>query len=267
MKIKPFLKWAGGKRWLVDSDQLPSIPKFNRYIEPFLGSGSLFFHLNPKSAILADANAELINCYVAIKNNPVLVRRYLADHQRHHSKKHYYVTRDQKAKSEAKRAANFLYLNRSCWNGLYRVNKQGIFNVPKGTKDSILFVDDDFQAVSKRLGAAEIMCSDFEKIVAQASAGDLVFADPPYTVLHNTNGFLKYNETIFSWEDQLRLKGSLVAAAKRGATVFLTNADHQSVRSIYANHGTMQILHRHSKLSGKANGRRPTTELLVQLAQ
>lgn len=264
-KLKPFLKWAGGKRWLVDSNQLPTVPHFDRYIEPFLGSGSIFFYLNPKTSILCDANEELINCYKAIKKNHKLVRRYLGQHQSNHSKKYYYRVRQELPRSDTKRAANFLYLNRSCWNGLYRVNKQGIFNVPKGTKNSIIFEDDDFGAVSARLKHAKLVNADFEKVINQASLGDFLFVDPPYTVLHNTNGFLKYNEKIFSWDDQLRLRDSLLRAAERGAIVYLTNADHESVRSIYENIGNLTILYRHSKLSGKSKGRRPTTELLVHV--
>jgi DNA adenine methylase len=193
---KPFLKWAGGKRWLTNSRQLPDFGLFDRYIEPFLGSASIFFYLEPKSALLSDANAELINCYNAIKHDPRLVRRYLGVHSGNHSDSYYYAVRSSSPRSEAARAAKFLYLNRSCWNGLYRVNKQGIFNVPRGTKDQIIFDDDDFGKISEKLQSAQIKCVDFEEAILEAGKGDLVFADPPYTVRHNVNGFVKYNENI-----------------------------------------------------------------------
>jgi DNA adenine methylase len=264
-KIRPFLKWAGGKRWLIESSQFPKIEKFKTYIEPFLGSGSVFFSLSPAKSILADKNAELINCYQAIKSEAELVRRYLVDHKRQHSEDYYYAVRAQQPRSAAKRAARFIYLNRSCWNGLYRVNLKGIFNVPRGTKNSIVFEDDDFVKVAARLKNTEITCADFEVTIAKAKLGDLIFADPPYTVLHNTNGFVKYNEKIFNWDDQVRLRDSLLAAARRGAQVYLTNADHDSVRELYASNSNVLTIHRFSKISGDAKGRRPTTELLVQV--
>jgi DNA adenine methylase len=231
----------------------------------FLGKRKRFFSLSPSASILADRNAELINCYQAIKSDAALVRRYLLDHKRQHSETYYYEVRAATPLSVAKRAARFIYLNRSCWNGLYRVNQKGIFNVPRGTKNSIVFQDDDFGEVASRLKSAEIICADFEVTIAKAKKGDLVFADPPYTVLHNNNGFVKYNETIFSWGDQLRLRNALVSASERGAQVYLTNADHASVRELYKGSGDISVLHRHAKISGKNIGRKPTTELLVRI--
>jgi|SRR5665213_1008863 len=263
--MKPFLKWAGGKRWLTSSDLLPKFAPYAKYVEPFLGSGSVFFSTNPQKAILADSNDELVNCYQAIKHRPNLVRRYLVQHRRNHSDEYYYQLRDTQPASAFARAARFIYLNRTCWNGLYRVNRRGIFNVPRGTKNSILFADEDFALISERLADAEIVCADFEFTIGKAKRGDLVFADPPYTVLHNNNGFIKYNETIFSWDDQIRLRDCLVEAARRGVQVYLTNADHESVRNLYEGLGEISRLHRHAKISGKNIGRRPTTELLVHI--
>ena len=191
--VQPFLKWAGGKRWLVQnhSDLFPN--KFNRYIEPFLGSAAVFFHLQPNEAILSDANGRLIETYQSIKENYKLVEKYLRQHQRAHSNEHYYETRAKLFHSKFTRAAQFIYLNRTCWNGLYRENKKGIFNVPIGTKTNVLLRTDDFAAVSNILNNATLKNQDFEKTISLAEEGDFIFVDPPYTVAHNNNGFVKYN--------------------------------------------------------------------------
>jgi DNA adenine methylase len=143
---------------------------------------------------------------------------YLKVHAKRHSKKYYYYLRDEaKPTSLAGQAARFLYLNRTCWNGLDRVNLKGKFNVPKGTKSKVILDTDDFEAAAKALGAATLVCSDFATIVDMAEKGDLIYADPPYTVHHNMNGFIKYNEVLFSWEDQTRLRDCLLRASERGA--------------------------------------------------
>ena len=259
--IVPPLKWAGGKRWLIQSRALP-IPSFRRYIEPFFGSGAVFFALKPERSIISDCNADLIETYRAIRDRPDLVRRYLVAHQSAHSKEHYYQVRCSISKSQFKRAARFLYLNRTCWNGLYRVNRSGQFNVPIGTKNNVVYESDDFYSVAQLLRRTELIVSDFQTTIDQAGQGDFVFADPPYTTAHNTNGFVKYNQNIFSWEDQVRLADCLKAAILRGARVALTNADHQSVRDLYQGIMSRICLERSSVIASKANHRRRTTELL-----
>jgi DNA adenine methylase len=137
--MEPFLKWAGGKRWLIK--QCPSIfpEKYNTYIEPFLGSGSIFFFLEPKKAILSDINKDLINAYKIIKNTPDELYDILKEYHANHSKEFYYNIRDSEFSDDIHRAARFIYLNRTCWNGLYRVNRKGKFNVPIGTKTNVFF--------------------------------------------------------------------------------------------------------------------------------
>jgi DNA adenine methylase len=193
----PFLKWAGGKRWFVARylDLLPS--QFNRYIEPFLGSGALFFAMRPRTAILADLNADLIATYVAIQEDWKPVVRILGRYDREHSRKFYYLVRGSRPETLHGRAARFIYLNRTCWNGLYRVNTRGEFNVPVGTKEKVLLDADDFCQASVLLKRATLMASDFGQVVCQAGRGDLIFADPPYVTAHSQNGFLKYNEKLF----------------------------------------------------------------------
>jgi DNA adenine methylase len=262
--ILPFLKWAGGKRWLSCQPEF-RIPEFKgRYIEPFLGGGSIFFLLKPKRAILSDLNRELISAYRALQSEHRKVIRHLSQHAVSHSSSHYYNVRDNfRPRSEAGKAARFLYLNRTCWNGLYRVNRLGKFNVPKGTKSAVLMDTDNFSSVALSLQRAELVCSDFEPIVDRATRGDFVYADPPYTVHHNANGFIKYNEVLFSWEDQRRLKDCLLRARKRGAKIMVSNADHTSIQELYRGIGNSNKISRASVISGNTKGRRVTTELLI----
>ncbi|MEM5461612.1 Dam family site-specific DNA-(adenine-N6)-methyltransferase [Paraburkholderia phytofirmans] len=261
--ITPFLKWAGGKRWLADTclDLFPS--KFNTYYEPFLGGGAMFFRLLPTQAVLADMNRELIDTYMAIAENYQPVYRRIKKFHELHSEEHYYAIRAEAPRKQHDVAARFIYLNRTCWNGLYRVNRNGQFNVPIGTKTSVVMENDDWPAVSAALQKASLIVSDFEPIVDRASKGDLVFADPPYTVKHNNNGFVKYNETIFAWQDQIRLRDALVRAKERGATVFCTNADHHSIWELYQSDFTITRVDRSSVISGSAAYRGATSELLI----
>ena len=261
--IPPFLKWAGGKRWFADRC-LHLIPSgFNRYIEPFLGSGAMFFALRPKDALLSDLNPDLINCYEAIRTRPARIEALLAQHHEKHSEDHYYATRAEKPSDPIEMAAWFIYLNRTCWNGLYRVNLNNEFNVPLGTKTNVTLPTDDFALMSRVLARVEIVQQDFEATMNAAEAGDFVFVDPPYTVKHNLNGFLKYNDKIFSWSDQLRLRDAVRRAAARGAMTLVTNANHHSIREIYSGLGHQEVIERASVLSGNALHRVRTEELAI----
>lgn len=261
--VIPPLKWAGGKRWLFQhyENRLPA--ETERYIEPFFGGGAAFFAFCPKRAILSDVNAELMNLYSFLKLSPGDLFVELQKHHKLHSREHYYGIRAIRPTRDLQGAARTLYLNRTCWNGLYRVNKRGEFNVPIGSKASVVYESDDFDALALRLRDAELDVCDFERSIDKAGAGDFVFADPPYTVKHNFNGFLKYNENIFSWEDQKRLAKCLAAAKKRGADVFLTNADHQSIRDLYKGAFEISRIKRASVISGNSSSRGTTTELVI----
>lgn len=263
MSIIPFLKWAGGKRWLVYAYQDLFNISFERYIEPFVGSGSVFFHVNPQQAILSDKNKRLMDVYRAIKSNWQAVQNNLAVHSRHHSRDYYYQIRSTVLEDDYEKAAQFIYLNRTCWNGLYRVNKNGQFNVPIGTKDKVILDTDNFEGVSKKLECTELLDGDFEAVIDIAQEGDFLFVDPPYTAKHNKNGFLKYNESIFSWDDQVRLSESVKRAKDRGVKIILTNADHESVINLYSLDFDTSALPRVSKLAGKSQFRGKVTELLV----
>lgn len=264
MPLTPFLKWAGGKRWLASSIQEQMGSFSGRYIEPFLGSAAVFFHLRPKAALLNDANSELIETYKAIKSDHQSVVDLLSYHHRHHSKDYYYKMRSYAPRCLFRRAARFIYLNRTCWNGLYRVNLDGNFNVPKGTKSSVLLPSDNWLDVAKSLKRAQLFSGDFERIIDKAREGDLIFADPPYTIKHNFNGFIKYNESLFSWDDQVRLSFALHRAKQRGVSIISTNANHKSVRALYDGSFDMNVIERHSVLSGDPKFRGKFQELLIK---
>lgn len=260
--IRPFLKWPGGKRWLIERKLVKFPAHTKRYIEPFLGGGAVYFGIASGTAILADSNSRLIETYRAVRDGYRVVERRLVEYQDLHCKEFYYLERARSYKNRFQRAAQFIYLNRTCFNGMYRVNKKGEFNVPLGTKTGVL-LGDDFRAISRTLRSAELRVSDFEETVGLASEGDLLFADPPYTVKHNKNGFLKYNENIFSWDDQVRLKDALVAAQQRGASVICTNADHESIRELYEPHFSISGIKRLSVLAAKSNARSAVSEVII----
>lgn len=262
LAVAPFLKWAGGKRWLANSGRLPRPASFRRYMEPFLGGGAVFFHLAPAQAILSDVNAELIELYTVLRSAPAELMDAMQRHHKAHDAEHYYMTRSDAPTDAVGRAARTLYLNRTCWNGLYRVNLRGEFNVPIGTKSTVVFDKEDFSLVSQRLSQAEIRCCDFQATVDETFEGDFLFIDPPYTVKHNMNGFIKYNETLFGWNDQIRLRDAVAGAVGRGAAVVVTNADHSSVRDLYEGVCDYRAVSRSSVLASDPARRASTTEAL-----
>lgn len=260
----PFLKWAGGKRWLTSAyaELLPA--SYKRYYEVFLGGGAVFFSMRPQHATLSDLNAELIECYSVLRDEWENVVERLHYHHNNHSKDYYYEIRSSKPRLLANRAARFIYLNRTCWNGLYRVNLKGEFNVPVGTKTNVLLESDNFKELSALLKKTELLAADFEEVIDNARSGDFIFADPPYTVRHNLNGFVKYNEKIFHWEDQVRLRDCLVRASKRGCIVLLTNANHPSIIELYENDFELISLSRSSVIAANSKNRGMYEELVVK---
>ena len=264
--LSPFLKWAGGKRWFVrhHADLFPTT--YNRYFEPFLGGGAVYFHLQPQQAVLNDVNPEVIAAYQAIKEHWVGLKRSLPYHQRYHDADddYYYTVRARTPATLVQQASRMIYLNRTCFNGIYRVNRQGEFNVPRGSKDSVLMDTDNFKSMAALLATADLRVGDFEEIIDEAGEDDLVFADPPYTVRHNLNGFIKYNEVLFSWADQERLARALKRAAARGAKVVATNANHHSVRSLYESWDFLtRSATRFSQISADGASRKQFEELII----
>lgn len=261
-EVVPFLKWAGGKQWLTCYLK-PLIQRTKRaYIEPFLGGGSVFFSALPSRAFLSDCNQELIATYRMIKKDAESVAARLRRYS--YTQECYYRVRESVPQSSVGKAARFIFLNRTCWNGLYRVNRAGKFNVPMGAFSSMpdFLVADRLIAAKRVLSKTSIICQDFKEAVNRAGEGDTVYLDPPYTVAHKNNGFLRYNELVFSWEDQKRLALAAQDLRDRGCRVIVTNADHPSIMDLYDGFYT-KVLDRKSLVAGKTTKRRPITELLI----
>lgn len=262
--LAPFLKWPGGKRWLVSKYQHYLPKRYNRYLEPFFGGGSVFFWLKPSNSIISDVNPELINLILIMRDFPNELATELIKHQENHTDNYYYEIRDSIFEADIEKAARFLYLNRTCYNGMYRVNRNGEFNVPKGTKDSFLYDIEQFSNYSDLLRNSEILCSDFGNVIDRAAEGDLVFADPPYTIAHNQNSFNKYNEKLFTWEDQLRLLDSLSNARERGARILSTNANFDQLRNLYLDENFyVSVVKRHSSIAGNPKKRGDQEEIII----
>jgi len=256
----PLLKWPGGKRALLKYI-LSVVPRnFDCYYEPFLGGAALFFALQPQRAVLADNHLELINCYTQVRDRPEAVVGYLSSLE--NSAETYYQVRASEPTDQIERAARLLYLTTLAFNGIHRVNLAGKFNVPYGGKTHLVPCDEQkILVASEALSKASIRCGDFADSVAEAGRGDFVYLDPPYTVAHGKNGFLKYNTKIFSWDDQLRLARIANDLVQRGCRVAVSNADHESIIPLYGNFCRLNI-ERTSRVAADARHRKATTEVV-----
>ena len=248
---KPFLRWAGGKSWLLKEIEQFLPEKYNNYHEPFLGGGSVFFHLQPKNtSYLSDSNSALINAYIQIRDNLEDVYSILETYN--NSKEAYYKIRSTVYNDEISQAAQFIYLNRTNFNGIYRVNLKGEYNVPYGFKKyKKLFEFNILASANKILQNTILNQCDFNQTLSQIKKGDFVFLDPPYTVSHIRNGFIKYNEKLFSWEDQERLAETIKKIDSKGAYYLLTNAKHESVKELYGKLNEPISIDRYSVIGGK----------------
>lgn len=259
---QPFLKWTGGKQWLARAMPTLAPDVFGRYFEPFLGGGSVFFALQPESAYLSDANLELIRTYAAVCEQPEKVidnlRRWKYDRDV------FETVRDLQPRTEASHAARFIYLNRTAFNGIYRVNREGRFNVPFGRFKNPLICNrerlTECSAVLRRASLIESL--DFEAAVSGASKGDFVYFDPPYITGHMNNGFVKWNAKLFGWDDQERLANLAADLSGRGVHVLVSNADHPAVTALYENFHRYRV-ERASQIGGPVDSRRRVSELLA----
>lgn len=242
MTLKPFTKWTGGKRKLLPilKENLP--PKYNRYFEPFIGGGALFFEMAPKNAVINDFNSELINAYIQIKDDPDMLFKLLKEHKQKNSKEYYLEVRsfdrDDRINrmTDVERAARILYMLRVDFNGLYRVNSKNQFNVPYGKYKNPKIVDENtIYEISRYLNKNQIsiLNVDFEEAVKEVSMGDFVYFDPPYIPLTETSSFTSYTHEGFSFEDQVRLRDLVVELDKRGAYVMLSNSSSPLSYELY----------------------------------
>lgn len=247
----PFLRWAGGKRWLVPEIlKLVGGSTFDGYHEPFLGGGSVFFALKPGGQVrLSDLNTELITVYRRVRDNPSGVADRLARYE--NTSDCYYTARAAKPTTDDDLAARFIYLNHTSYNGIYRVNLKGEYNVPYGNRTNTKTPDREWlEEVSERLQGVELHGRSFEISLGDVNEGDLVFLDPPYTVAHNNNGFVKYNQHLFSFDDQILLAKSIKDVAERGASFILTNAAHKSIDELFSPLGRRMTVARKNVIGG-----------------
>jgi DNA adenine methylase len=236
---QPVVKWVGGKSKLLHELVARAPRTYKRYFEPFVGGGALFFRLSPSSAVLSDSNGELITFYKAVRDEVDAVIRCLGRHRTLHSEAYYYTMRERwnaKGQDEpAQRAAAFLYLNKTCYNGLWRVNSKGAFNVPAGRYEHPSILDPEaLRAASRTLSRAVLLHRPFERAVKDAEQGDFVYLDPPYHPISETAYFTSYTAGGFDQSDQERLADTFRELDERGCAVMLSNSDTPFIRKLYA---------------------------------
>ncbi|MNY04336.1 Modification methylase DpnIIA [compost metagenome] len=242
VKAGPFLKWAGGKGRLLGQYE-PLFPqRFNRYFEPFVGAGAVFFHLEPQKAHLSDTNPDLIACYQVIRDElPALIevlRMY------RHDRDFYYHVRELNPAdlTAVQRAARMIFLNKTCFNGLWRVNRRGQFNVPFGDyKNPKILDEDNLHAVSQALQGVSIDLRPFDEVVSKARRGDFIYMDPPYHPVSSTSNFTSYGADDFKPDDQIRLAAAFRRLDAKGCKVMLSNSDTPFIRELYEDYRIEQV--------------------------
>jgi DNA adenine methylase len=238
-KPTPFLRWAGGKSKIVHllSQFVPSESEYTSYIEPFLGSGALYFCLQPKYAILADVNIHLINCFQQVALQPQAVWLLLQTHLKKHSREYYYAIReiDLSEGTPLERAARFIFLNKTAFNGIFRVNRLGKFNVPFGpsTSGPAIPSEKHLVAASDALKNARLFAAPFEQTCQEALSGDFVYLDPPYPPLARSANFTHYTPDRFGMEDQNKVANIYKSLDRKGCKVMLSNSDQPQIRLLY----------------------------------
>jgi len=264
----PIVKWVGGKRQLM-FELLNNKPKFyNRYFEPFIGGGALFFELQPENAYISDMNEELINLYSVVRDN---VYELISDLNKHEVSKEYFLeirnldrTDEYKNLSDVQRASRFIYLNRTCFNGLYRVNSQGQFNVPFGNYKNPRIVDENnLLNCSELLKNTEIKCADFSAILTKVKKGDFVYFDPPYVPLNETSSFTSYTKDGFDMDMQFKLREVCDELDSMGVMFMLSNSDTKFVNELYSNYEIKKVFASRA-VNANAEGRGKITEVLVR---
>lgn len=265
IKAKPFIKWAGGKSQLLPtiSKYLPKKEQIGRYFEPFLGGAALFFHLQHPNSFLSDSNAELVELYKVVQENVEELIRALKVHKNEHD--YFYKIRSQFPSdlSPIQRAARFMYLNKTCFNGLYRVNSNGQFNVPFGKyKNPLISNPEGLRAASLALKNTKILNHSFESILSRAKTTDFIYFDPPYDPLTKTSSFTSYTVDKFGEEEQTRLANVYKELTDRGCMAMLSNSDTPLIRELYKDFDIKEIQASRA-INSNPNGRGKITELLI----
>lgn len=273
LDIKPFVKWAGGKTQLLETIERHLPDHFNRYFEPFVGGGALLFKLQPKSFSINDMNEELISVYNCFQNDSLFnaLKDELIKHENNHSETYFYSIREQdknelfKAFPMYVRAGRMIYLNKSCFNGLYRVNSKGFYNVPFGKKDKVVCFDrNNFESLRKFFKTRKAIISncDFEEAVKNAKQGDFVYFDPPYDTWENKDSFTSYDKNAFGKNEQIRLSNVYKKLSKKGVYVMLSNHNTSFIRELYKEFH-INVVPAKRMINANGNGRGEVEEVLI----
>lgn len=264
----PIVKWVGGKRQLMYELEINMPKTYNRYFEPFIGGGALFFYLQPDNAYISDMNEELINLYQVVRDN---VDELITDLQKHDISKEYFMeirnidrTEEYQNWSNIQKASRFIYLNRTCFNGMYRVNSKGKFNVPFGHyKNPRILDENNLINCSNLLQRTEIKHADFSEILKKVKKGDFVYFDPPYVPLSETSSFTSYTKDGFDMDMQLSLRDVCDELDSMGVKFLLSNSDTQFVNELYENYNIKKVF-ASRQINANADGRGKITEVLVR---
>ncbi len=272
-KPKPFVKWVGGKRQLLKQFRLLNLyppanfdPKLNKYFEPFVGGGAVFFDLLPEKAELSDLNSELVTTYNVIKNN---VDTLIESLRKHKYEKEYYLkvrAKNPNELSDVEVASRFIYLNRTGFNGMYRVNSKGGFNVPFGRYNNPIICDEkNLRRVSKALQKVSINHQDYKEVLKNAKKGDFIYFDPPYYPISKTASFTSYTAESFLEDEQTELRNTFAELHKRGCFVMLSNSDTPFINKIYSEISSAKITKVEAvrAINSKGSKRGKITEVLV----
>lgn len=271
--LRPFVKWAGGKTQLLERLHAYMPETYNNYFEPFIGGGSFFLNIAPKKATINDFNAELVCAYKCFQNDELFesLKNELKKHEFNHSEEYYYQIRSMD-KEEGfltlpiyVRAARMIYLNKSCFNGLYRVNSKGYFNVPSGRKKKVVtFDEENFNSLREyfRNNDITILNGDFEDAVKDAKAGDFVYFDPPYDVIENKNSFTSYAKNDFGKDEQIRLAKLYKKLSDRGVMVMLSNHNTTFINELYKDFN-IHVVNAKRMINSKADGRGDVEEVII----
>lgn len=272
-KAKPFLKWVGGKGQLLEQFESLLPKKYNSYFEPFIGGGAVFFSINPKKAHINDINETLVNTYLHIKNDVDKLIKSLKKLEKefiskdNESRKEFYYSLREKYNSlpanDFKKSLYFLFFNKTAFNGVYRENSKGGFNVPMGSYKNPKIIDEEnLRAVAEALSNTKITSGSFYDAVKNAKAGDFVYFDPPYHPLSETSSFTSYSKDSFSKNDQIKLRDLFVELDKKGVYVMLSNSSAPFIQEIYSEYTQIPVF-ANRMINSKADKRGKILEVVI----
>ncbi len=268
VEIPTIVKWAGGKKQLLKQFQKFFPRKIENYYEPFVGGGAVLFYIlqtyNPKKVLISDTNEELMNCYEVIKNNVEELILSLKEHKQAHNTEYYYKIRDLNPKelNKIERASRTIYLNKTCFNGLYRVNSKGGFNVPIGSYvNPSIYNETELRRLSQLLKNVEIKNMSFEKVLEYAKKKDFIYFDPPYMPLKKES-FTTYTKDNFLEDEQKQLAQVFKKLHKKGCNVMLSNSDTEFIKNLYNEHN-IEIVRANRMINSNGNDRGKINEIVV----